>query len=266
MFTCNDWLALHGLNAPKVKGVISALEEGKFEYLPPFSSTDRKASVGNDFISNKLSSQEICYKNIVVPALARAFDNVSEVQHLLCNHVELRGLNNCKEVPYAVCQGNGQPPAVFMGWHGRAEDLLCLVHETAHALQMLLSKNELMPPVERETCAFIGELLLLDYVKTYLPQLYASLQDVWHGQNGFYLGDCVEVLTDALNHSEVSYHYYQNYPLARLATVQMFCATDNKSASALFSSGREAMAYLPIDGMASCDIEIRNPFPVLPPS
>ncbi|MDQ7733354.1 hypothetical protein QT231_11645 [Halomonas sp. SpR1] len=220
----------------------------------------------DDFINNKLSSQDSCYKNIVVPALARAFDNVSEMQHLLCNHVELRVLNNCKEAPYTVCQGSGQPPAVFMDWYGRVEDLLCLAHETAHALQMLLSKNELMPPVARETCAFIGELLLLDYVKAYLAQLHASLLDVWHGQNGFYLGDCVEVLTDALNHSEISYHYYQNYPLARLAAVQMFCATDNKSVSALFSSGREAMAYLPIDEMASFDIGVRNPLPVLPPS
>lgn len=266
MFTCNDWLAFHGLSEPRVKGVILALNAGKFEYLPSFLSADRKASAVDDFISNQLSSQDSCYKNIVVPALARAFDNVSEVQHLLCNHVEFRGLNEGNEAPYTICQGSGQSPAVVMDWHGRAEDLLCLVHETAHALQMLLSKNELMPPVARETCAFLGELLLLDYVKAHLPHLHASLLDVWHRENGFYLGDCVDVLTDALNHSEVSYHYYQNYPLARLAAVQMCCATDNKSVPALFSSDREAMAHLPINEMASCDIGVRNPLPVLPPS
>lgn len=218
----------------------------------------------DDFMSNKLSSQDSCYKNIVVPALARAFDNVSEVQHLLCNHVDLQRLNNGNQVPYTVCKGSVQSPAVFMDWHGRAEDLLCLVHETAHALQMLLSKNELMPPVARETCAFVGELLLLDYVKAHLPHLHASLLDVWHSENGFYLGDCVDVLTDALSYPKIPYHYYQNYPLARLAATQMFCATDNKSVSALFSSGSEAMAYLPIDEMARFAVEMRNPLPALP--
>ncbi|MEC4766473.1 hypothetical protein LPL18_003865 [Halomonas sp. CUBES01] len=262
MYTCKDWLALHGLNASEVEDVISAFCAGNIECSFRVSPTDNGVYPGSDSIS----TQESCYRNMVVPALAKAFENVSEVKHLLCNHVEFRGLNNSKEVPYTVCQGSGQPPAVFIDWHGRAEDLLCLVHETAHALQMLLSKNEIMPPVARETCAFIGELLLLDYVKAYLPQFHASLLNVWHGQNRFYLGDCVDALTDALNHPEISYHYYQNYPLARLAAVQVFCATDNKSVSALFSSGREAMAYLPINEMASVGIGVRNPLPVLPPS
>lgn len=266
MFTCNDWLSLHGLSAPRVKGVISALGEGKLECLPSFLSTDSKVSVVDDVISNELSSQDSCYKNIVAPTLARAFGNVSEVQHLLYNHVEFRDLNNGNEVPYTVFQGSGQSPAVFMDWHGRVEDLVCLVHETAHALQMLLSRNELMPPVAREACAFVGELLLLDYVKAHLPHLHASLLDVWHRENGFYLGDCVDVLTDALNHSQISYHYYQNYPLARLAAVQVFCSTDIKFISVLFSSGNEAMAHLPIDEMASCDIGVRNPLPVLSPA
>ncbi|MCC5900666.1 MAG: hypothetical protein JJT87_01895 [Halomonas sp.] len=264
MFTFTDWLALHGLSAPGVKGVISAFFAGKFECLPPFLSPDRKASVGNDSISNKLSSQESCYKNIVVPALARAFDNESEVQHLLCNYVELRSLNNCKEAPYTLCKGRGKPPAVFMDWYGRVEDLVCLVHETAHALQILLSKHELMPPVARETCAFVGELLLLDYVKAHLPNFYAVFLDVWHSENSFYLDSCVDALMDALNHSKIPYHYYQNYFLARLAAVQIFYVTPEESLSALFSSGKDAMAHLPIDEMASFSIEMKNPLPALP--
>ncbi|MGM0824043.1 MAG: hypothetical protein ACQEUY_04905 [Pseudomonadota bacterium] len=261
MYTCTDWLALHGLNASEVEGVISAFCAGKLECSPLVLSTDNKASPRSDSIS----TQESCYKFIVVPALARAFDNDNEVQHLMRNQVDFLSLNDSEKTPCTVCHGSGNSPTVLMNWNGRAEDLLCLAHEAAHALQLLLSKHELMPPVAREICAFIGELLLLDYVKAHLPHLYASLLDVWHSENSFYLGDCVDALTDALNHPEISYHYYQNYPLARLAAVQVFCETD-KSVSALFSSGKEAMAYLPINQMASLAIGVRNPLPVLPPS
>ena len=112
----------------------------------------------------------------------------------------------------------------------------------------------------------LASCFYIDYVKAHLPHLHASLLDVWHLENAFYLGDCVDVLTDALNHSGVSYHYYQNYPLARLAAVQMFCPTDIKLVSAFFSSGSETMAHMPIDKMASFGVGIRNPLPVLPPS
>ncbi|MFC7369318.1 hypothetical protein [Vreelandella zhaodongensis] len=266
MFTCTDWLTLHGLSAPRVKGIIASFGPGKFEHLPPPLNTDRKASLENAFISNKLSSQERCYRNFVVPALVSVFDNESEVRHLLCNHVEFRALSASEEAPYTICQGSGEPPVILMDWRGQPEDLLCLAHEAAHALQILLSNHELMPPVARETCAFIGELLLLDYVETHVPYLHGPLLDVWHSENSFYLGDCVDLLIDALNHPELSYHYYQNYPLARLAAVQMFSIANNESVCKLFSSGKEAMAHLPIDEMASFATEMENPFPVLQPS
>ncbi|WP_434984581.1 hypothetical protein [Vreelandella zhaodongensis] len=264
MFTCTDWLALHGLSESRVKDVISAFYAGKIDYPLPFISTDKEMPSVSDFISKKLPSQEICYKTIVVPALAAAFDNESKEQHLLCNHVELLSLSNSEEAPCTVCQGSGRSPGILMDWNGRAEDLLCLAHEAAHALQILLSEHELMPPVARETCAFIGELLLLDYVKVHLPHLHAALLDVWNSENSFYLGDCVDVLIDALNHSGVSYHYYQNYPLARLAAVQMFSYANSQSVSRLFSGGQGAMSYLPIDEMASFAAEIENPLPVFP--
>ncbi|MGS2744516.1 hypothetical protein ACU6TU_13125 [Halomonas sp. LS-001] len=55
------------------------------------------------------------------------------------------------------------------------------------------------------------------YVKAHLPHLHTSLLDARHSENGFYLGDCVDALTDTLNHPDIPYHYCQNYSLARLA-------------------------------------------------
>lgn len=198
--------------------------------------------------------------------MASAFDNEAKIKLLLCNHVDFQPLNNSQQAPYTAYQEGDESPVIFMDWSGQPDDILCLAHEAAHALQILLSNHELMPPIARETCAFIGELLLLDYVKTHLSHLHGPLLDVWYSENSFYLGDCVDVLTDALNHPEVSYHYYQNYPLARLAAVQMFSVENNKSVCKLFSSGKEAMVHLPIDEMASFAKEMENPFPVLQPS
>lgn len=191
MHACAGWLMLNELEAPKVNNVISAFSSDELGCLisPPFSCNVLRKSesmpTGKICLSGKLLYKSESYKNIVVPALAGVFDNVNEVQHLLCSHVEFRALSSSSEVPYTICQGSGQSPVILMDWHGQPEDLICLAHETAHALQMLLSKNELMPPVARETCVFIGEQLLLDYVASQVPHLHNPLLDVWHSKTVF---------------------------------------------------------------------------------
>ncbi|MDN3557808.1 hypothetical protein [Halomonas maura] len=265
MHTSVEWLALHGLSASQVQGVICDCFTDNLEIPPPSHSLfhSRVAVADQDHSMSALKFQCECYRDIVVPAFVVAFANKSEIEHLLSKNVEHQSLSSRGVVPHTVDKGRGDPPTILMNWNGRVEDLMCLAHETTHALQILLSNHETMPPVGRETCAFIGELLLLDHVKEHLPDLYPALVDVWYGENDFYLGSCVDALEDSLNHPDISYHYYQNYPLARLAAMQMYCSGQKDWLFSFLSSGRDAMVYLPIDALAKSAVDIRNSFPPL---
>ncbi|GGY08139.1 hypothetical protein GCM10007160_39380 [Litchfieldella qijiaojingensis] len=265
MYTCVDWLALHGLSASQVQGAIYACYTEDLEIPPPSHSLfhSRVAVADQAHLVGALKSQCECYNDIIIPALVVAFANKSEIEHLLFNNVEHQSLNSRDVIPHTVDKGLGNSPTILMNWSGRVEDLMCLAHETAHALQILLSNHETMPPVGRETCAFIGELLLLDYVKVHLPNLHPALVDVWYSENDFYLGSCVDALEDSLNHTDISYHYYKNYPLARLAAMQMYCSGQKDWLFTFLSSGRDAMAYLPIDALAKSAGDIKNSFPPL---
>ena len=166
--------------------------------------------------------------------------------------------------PYTADLGKGQAPRVEMAWHGTFDDVICLAHEAAHALQILLSKHETMPPVARETCAFLGELAVIDHARMQLPDLFGALCDVWRKENEAYLGRDLTALSAAIADPSTPYHYRQNYPIARLAAVELFRRDPGAWARGLFSAGAEAMRHLPIEAMAERAADVTNPLPPLP--
>lgn len=151
-----------------------------------------------------------------------------------------------------------------MGWHGTPDDLICLAHEAAHALQILLSDHALMPPLARETCAFLGELILINHIRKNDAELFCALSQVWYNENDAYLGGDMNALSTALLDAEAEYHYRLNYPIARLTAAQIFCSSEKSDFSALFSSGNQAMSHLPLEDMANNAGESSNYLPPLP--
>lgn len=212
---------------------------------------------------SKLGSQAECFETYVIPALAEGFPEQVNIEQRLQN-CELKDLADPKSCwPYTVDRGVDLPPLVVMNWGGQPTDLMCLAHEAAHALQIILSGNDTMPPIARETCAFIGELLLLRFVEKNDPVLHLELGQVWSMQNAAYLFDNLDSLADGLLNPETPYHYNHNYPLARLAAVQLF-TSGSVSLMELFSSGASAMKHLPLEEMAAQTATLNNYFPRLP--
>ena len=153
---------------------------------------------------------------------------------------------------------------IVMDWRGGPDDLICLAHEAAHALQIMLSNHMMMPPLARETCAFLGELFLIEYSREHSPSLFLHLMQTWRTENESYLTIDLDSLSDALAYPETPYHYRQNYPVARLAAVELFRRDSGKWLHDLFASGRDGMKHLPITAMANLAGDIENYLPRMP--
>jgi hemolysin-activating ACP:hemolysin acyltransferase len=149
-----------------------------------------------------------------------------------------------------------------MSWQGSISDLMCLAHEVAHAVQLQLSAGSFMPPVARETCAFLGELALIDWARRNQTDLATKLLQVWREENQRYFGDDCALLRAALVDPESAYTYRMNYPLARAAAVVMWRA--GADLQRLFKAGSEAINLLPLARIADVAGLSQNYLPPLP--
>ncbi|WP_170566511.1 hypothetical protein, partial [Ruegeria atlantica] len=211
----------------------------------------------------EIGSLHDCLQQIIVPAFAAGFGGEHDVADILGRiQIEI-GSQTRSAWPHAVDHGTVLPPKVCLNWQGQIGDLVCLAHECAHVLQFELSKHDTMPPVAREICAFLGELLLLNYVQQHAPKLFAPVRQIWALENHFYLVEDLDVLWDALSDLNSPYHYRHNYPLARLAAVYLF-GREEFSVPGFFESGSGAMRFLPFDEMAKRTEKIRNYLPSFP--
>ena len=171
MHQMKDWLGLHGLDVTLVQDVLAAFRAGAlssqpFPALVPPCETDPTV---------RLSARHECFEDIVVPALACGLDDDAKVMDAL-HSIEFAALpTDGPRIPHTIDPGRGGPPVVVMEWHGRVDDLACLAHECAHALQIRLSGHDMMPPVAREACAFLGELLLVDHARRHDSALFGAL-------------------------------------------------------------------------------------------
>ena len=272
MHGMDEWIRLHNFNVKLVRNIIAAFREGNLAHKPEtFDGNKEGTDVSNstpEAPCQRFQDDTSVLSHIVIPALGYFFENEKEIGRLLRHHIEFRKLANGGPQgslpPHTIDPGKGKAPQVFITWHGKPEDVICLAHETAHALQIILSDHETMPPVARETCAFLGELAVIEYVRKELPDLFGALCAVWERENGAYLGQDLESLTHALADPVAPYHYRLNYPLARLMAVELFRRGPGPWWHQVFSAGPKAMRFLPIQALAERAPDDPNPLPALP--
>ena len=257
MHRIEDWLGLHGLDATLVQDVLAAYRASALSSQPFPAPVTSETTV-------RLPAQHECFADIVVPALAHGLDGDADVTDALRGIIFAALPADGPRIPHTVDPGIGSPPMVVMAWQGRVDDLACLAHECAHALQIRLSGHDPMPPLAREACAFLGELLLVDHARRHDRVLFGALLRTWMAENATYLGTDLDALSDALSDPGTAYDYRQNYPVARLAAVQLFKRRAEFGHRSLFARGRGAMKHLPIEPMANRAGDIRNHLPPMP--
>ncbi|WP_404405722.1 hypothetical protein [Pelagibacterium halotolerans] len=249
------------MDAATAQDIIAAYHSGELASEPfPANDLSSSCSAGLEIARTKAD----CLELLVKPAFEKAFEASGDLDELL-QRVEFADLSPDDYVqPHTVDRGPEAPTLVAMDWRGTPDDVICLAHEVAHALQILLSAHETMPPLARETFAFLGELLLIEHTRIAAPDLYGMLCDVWCSENAAYLGGDLDALAAALADPQMPYHYRQNYPIARLAAVQLFRRPKGAWLHDLAASGRNGIRHLPLEVMANRAGEIANYLPPFP--
>lgn len=259
MFEVGDWLDFHKIDAEFVQDCLTSLTDGRFIS----EMGDSQVNQGGSDRFEIPGRRRDCIVRYVRPAIFLLLGRDDLVD--MIDNVGWSELDSVSLPPHTIDHGAGHSPEIYMAWRGTAEDLVCLAHEVAHAVQIQLSGGALMPPVARETCAFLGELSLIAYARRMEPELAALLVQVWRDENKRYLGADCDALTQSLGDLNSAYDYRMNYPLARMAAVALFNKSDKTVLQSLFSAGSDAMRYLPLDEIADRAANIANLLPALPP-
>ena len=252
-----EWLRLHELSSDTVSDCIGCIESGHLQLDLDGRAEDQGAAAKSGF-----ESLDLALSTVIIPSFSAALCMESSAFAALVQSI---GWNDVSagELPHTIDHGVGQPPEIRMSWQGSISDLMCLAHEVAHAVQLQLSAGSFMPPVARETCAFLGELALIDWAKQNQTDLAARLLQVWREENQRYFGDDCALLRTALAEPESAYSYRMNYPLARAAAVVMWRA--GADLQRLFKAGSEAMNLLPLTKIADVAGLSQNYLPPMPP-
>lgn len=252
-----DWLRFHTLDHDTVYDCLAAIGGGQMDL-----HVQGVAPVEGALGDAGYESVGVVLTSVIGPALAPLLGMETSAVADLISSIRWGDVSEDGH-PHTIDHGRGQPPEIRMSWQGSAADLICLAHEVAHAVQLQLSAGSFMPPVARETCAFLGELALIEWASKNDTHLAAKLLSVWQEESETYFGEDRDLLRSALADPNASYTYRMNYPLARAAAIVM--QRSGADAQRLFRAGAEAMALLPLADIADLAGRLQNYLPPLPP-
>ena len=258
MASVSEWLELHSLDDDDVVRLLAYPDCVIHFSANCGSHGDPAQASGIDW-----SDFPVFLEGAVVPALEAAIDCVS-VSDLLGSVSWQIQQGSSARLPHTVDRGGDTPPEVFLDWDGSPESQICLAHEAGHALQLMLSHGDFMPPVAREVCAFLAELALISWADVNDPALAAGLRRVWNSDNDLYLLDDRDELLAALADPTAQYQYRLNYPLARIAAVRLFQEQSREQLSGLFRSGGKAMSLVGLPEIAALLKPVESIFPPIP--
>lgn len=244
-----DWLTIHKIDFNELKKLVSR--------FPPQNQIFNKEI--NDYKTGISAEEAWAFSAksiaILLPQYKQTIDTV-------CTEADkcLLPKENKSNKPYALDQGRNLLPFVSCNYMGGIPDLISVAHEFSHAVQIVLSrehqtgKNAFMLPLLRESCAFLGEIALLDFFEKYDNKIHKQLKKAWLNDNIKYLSADVSELRHAIEDNKLEYSYNWNYPVARLYALMLRRQLNipnksygNNDIAKLFTSGAKAQAAICIN-------------------
>lgn len=117
---------------------------------------------------------------------------------------------------------------------GGGGDVLLMAHEFGHALQLHCVPGAAVPPVMRETCAFLAEDLVIAGLRDLAPDLAQSAHAELMRQSRRSLGPMRDRLVACLSRPDKPYAYDWNYPPARVFAHHLSAAGLPQQLEAMF--------------------------------
>jgi hypothetical protein len=190
-----DWLALHGINAEDCR---NRLRQMPVDAAPPAPDP-------------AFPSTEVL--PMIIAALGRAWPDAVATLGRIGADVRIDLSPDLSRFPRAFTlhdDGRGLP-FVSCPIKGRVSDLLVLAHEIGHACQILASGQPDLPPVLRETAAYLAEEVMLVSQGPTVP----GLTTLHRTRTARMMRRDGAALLRALQAPETPYDYGWNYPIAR---------------------------------------------------
>ena len=227
-----DWLTFNGLTAEVVRRLLEAIEpRDNVEPTPQPSSAPISLSANEAWSLCAAAVKE------AFPVLRSAVERIED-RAPKC----LLPTATKHPKPFTYDLGFGKLPFVSLHYQNRPADLIAMAHEFGHALQIVASwpsGEGQMPPVARETCAFLTELAVLQHCKG----RFAGLAAAHRADTASYFGQHAAMLEAALQDGTTPYCYEWNYPLARHSAAFVHSKYHDR-APVLYTAGREGGQYL----------------------
>lgn len=191
-----EWLALHGLDADACR-----------ERLVQGASSEPQTAPDPAFPVAEVLPEVLAALGRALPAAAVILDRV---------RAELRidlapDLNRFPRAFTLHDDGRGVP-FVSCPLKGRCSDLLLLAHEVGHACQLLANGTPHLPPVLRETAAYLAEELVWANADS---AEHGVLRALHRARTVRMMARDGRALLDALDAPKAAYRYDWNYPIAR---------------------------------------------------
>jgi hypothetical protein len=195
-----DWLALHGLQAADCLHLLPRLDGSAAPLRAPDPELGDRAPLP-----------------MVVDALKLTLPPAAEILARIGAEVRVDLAPDPQRFPRAFTlhdDGRGLP-FICCPLKGRNSDLLVLAHELGHACQILASGRPDLPPIQRETAAYLAEVLVTEAIGRTEPERGAILSALHRAGTDRIMRREGRPLARALADPTTPYAYGWNYPIAR---------------------------------------------------
>ena len=258
-YTQSDWTAVHKATASDIMSAMRLIER---TYARSGNQEDYPKT--NRAICH-LSSQQAWF--LAADSLSEIFPVASEIIHdVQCNcERDLSADSGRKGEPYTLDRGRDVYPYVSLHYKGRASDIITVAHEFSHAVQIHTGPDRFIPPILREIAAFIGELALLEHLKTTNSDIEGVIRAAWHRDNSIYFGEDTNNLYLALSEPDSPYTYRWNYPVARVLAEHLFGLLEKRELWQVFTGHWTLVQCMEAAQKADKIDAIQNSLPEAPP-
>ncbi|WP_404400434.1 hypothetical protein [Pelagibacterium halotolerans] len=250
-YTVKDWLQVHALERDTVLSVLDAIRLGEPSREGEYS---KALEIDADL------AWQLCAKAVLsaMPVLEADIVRIRD-------HASRRFGDASAPITSSFTLDNGAErlPHLECPYSGTAGGLLILAHEFAHAVQIVASDGKFIPPMTREVCAFLGELMLIEHVRTGLPSYAEALLAAWRADTATYLGEDADALLSDLIRPNAAYTYRWNYPVARWIAGCIWGADDKELVLRVFT-GRVDAPELIGTFCKKLSVDPINPLPPFP--
>lgn len=216
-----DWLELHGLTAQDCAQLVAIdlPDAATGDGAPPASWPDGPGLWS--LVAAALSAQLPEMAEDIVRAEAQTIVNFAPDP---ARHPR----------PFALYLAEKGKVYASLPLSGSAKDVILVAHEFGHALQLHLVADKGVPPILRETCAFLSEEMLLEALPDLAPLYTAAVGARLAAFRARNLGPMRADLLKALHNPSAIYQYDWNYPPARGLALGLLRQRDAGTAVALY--------------------------------